>query len=245
MWRHHRKALWRHGGGAWHNGLFLTTAISVTVGADIANQMTSLWQTSDTENLEWRVAGFLWAVSRSSRQRHAQQYYAAVYSVDGTIKTDMSYAIIQTHITNLISVRYSTTLLEAYFRYVTNWDHIIAEHQVCDIYRRALNICTGLVFRDCTVSVYLGSLSLLPIYQSALVGWKKGPPAICWNDLLIERRYNNYNFGVSLHKMPTSHFDQPTYHHLYLWYKKSDMSSKFIWKMYTMAQNVFLVMLLF
>ena len=26
MWRHHDMALWRHGGGAWHNGLILTTA---------------------------------------------------------------------------------------------------------------------------------------------------------------------------------------------------------------------------
>ena len=44
MWRHHDMELWRHGGGAWHNGLILTTASNANRLADVANHVTRLWQ---------------------------------------------------------------------------------------------------------------------------------------------------------------------------------------------------------
>ena len=55
--RHCGIPLWRHGGGAWHNGLFRTTASNVRCGADVANQVTKLWQASDTENFGRRITG--------------------------------------------------------------------------------------------------------------------------------------------------------------------------------------------
>ena len=45
-------ALWRHGGGAWHNGLILMTASNANSWADIANHVTWLWPADDTENFE-------------------------------------------------------------------------------------------------------------------------------------------------------------------------------------------------
>ena len=43
-WRHHGVALWRHGHGARHNCLLLTTARNVNCWADVANHVTRLWQ---------------------------------------------------------------------------------------------------------------------------------------------------------------------------------------------------------
>ena len=57
MWRHRGTALWCHGGGAWHNGLFLTTASNVNCSADVANHVTQSWQAGDTENFERRITG--------------------------------------------------------------------------------------------------------------------------------------------------------------------------------------------
>ena len=50
-------ALWRHGGGAWHTGLILTTASNTNSWADVANHVTRLWQAGDTENFERRITG--------------------------------------------------------------------------------------------------------------------------------------------------------------------------------------------
>ena len=55
MRRHHDTALWRHGGGAWHHGLFLTTTSNCW--ADVANHETQLWQAGDTENFQRRIMG--------------------------------------------------------------------------------------------------------------------------------------------------------------------------------------------
>ena len=78
MWRHHDMELWRHGGGAWHNGLILTTASNGNSWADVAKHVTRLWQAGDTENLERRITGYLWAVSRSrtDQSRHKETYSA-------------------------------------------------------------------------------------------------------------------------------------------------------------------------
>ena len=65
MWCHHDMALWRHGCGAWHNGLILTTASNANSWADVANHVIRLWHAGDTENFERRFAGYLWAVSWS------------------------------------------------------------------------------------------------------------------------------------------------------------------------------------
>ena len=59
MWRHHDMALRRHGGGAWRNGLILTTASNGNSWADVANHVTRLWQAGDTENFERRIMGWL------------------------------------------------------------------------------------------------------------------------------------------------------------------------------------------
>ena len=48
-------ALWRQGYGTWYNGLILTTASNVNGWADVANQMTRLWQAGYTENFESRI----------------------------------------------------------------------------------------------------------------------------------------------------------------------------------------------
>ena len=50
-------ALWRHGNGAWHNGLILTTATNANSWADFANHVTWMWQTGDTENFERQIMG--------------------------------------------------------------------------------------------------------------------------------------------------------------------------------------------
>ena len=50
-------ALWRHGGGAWHNGLILLTASNGNSWAEIANHVTQLWQAGDRENFEDRITG--------------------------------------------------------------------------------------------------------------------------------------------------------------------------------------------
>ena len=50
-------ALWCHGGGAWHNGLFLTTAYNINCQADIANHVAPLLQAGDTENFECHISG--------------------------------------------------------------------------------------------------------------------------------------------------------------------------------------------
>ena len=48
-------ALWRHSGGAWHNGLILTTASNANRLADVANHVTWMWQADDTANFERRI----------------------------------------------------------------------------------------------------------------------------------------------------------------------------------------------
>ena len=50
-------ALWRHDGGAWHNGLILTTPSNTNSWAGVANYMTWLWQAGDMENFERRITG--------------------------------------------------------------------------------------------------------------------------------------------------------------------------------------------
>ena len=50
-------ALWRHGGGAWHNGSILTTASNGNSWADFVNHVIRLWQAGDTENFERRIKG--------------------------------------------------------------------------------------------------------------------------------------------------------------------------------------------
>ena len=57
MWRDHDMALWRHGGGTWHNGLILTTASNGNSWADVANHVTRLWQAGETEYFERRITG--------------------------------------------------------------------------------------------------------------------------------------------------------------------------------------------
>ena len=52
MWRHHGRALWRRGGGAWYNVLLRTTASNVNCWADVSNHVTRLWQAGDTDNVE-------------------------------------------------------------------------------------------------------------------------------------------------------------------------------------------------
>ena len=42
-------ALWRHGGGDWHNGLILTTASIGNSWVDVAKHVIWLWQAGDTE----------------------------------------------------------------------------------------------------------------------------------------------------------------------------------------------------
>ena len=49
MWCHYGIALWRHSGGAWHNGLYLITASKVNCWADVANHVAWLWQAGDTK----------------------------------------------------------------------------------------------------------------------------------------------------------------------------------------------------
>ena len=46
-WHHHGVALWRHGRGARHNCLLLTTPRNVNCWADVANHVTWLWQAGD------------------------------------------------------------------------------------------------------------------------------------------------------------------------------------------------------
>ena len=46
-----------HGGGTWHNALFLTKASNVTCWADGANNVPRLWQAGKMENFEWRFMG--------------------------------------------------------------------------------------------------------------------------------------------------------------------------------------------
>ena len=60
MWRHHYRALWlwRHGGGAWHNYLFLMTASNINCWAVIANHVTQVWQAGDMENFERWIMGY-------------------------------------------------------------------------------------------------------------------------------------------------------------------------------------------
>ena len=50
-------ALWRHSGGAWHNGLILMTASNVNSWADVANHVTRMRQAGDKENFECRITG--------------------------------------------------------------------------------------------------------------------------------------------------------------------------------------------
>ena len=50
MWCHRGAALWRHGCGAWHNGLFQTTASNFNCSVDVTNHVTQLLQAGDTEN---------------------------------------------------------------------------------------------------------------------------------------------------------------------------------------------------
>ena len=57
MWRHYDMALWRHGGGAWHNGLILTTVSNGNSWADVANHVTQLWQAGDMDNSERLITG--------------------------------------------------------------------------------------------------------------------------------------------------------------------------------------------
>ena len=57
MRRHRDIALWRHDGGAWHDGLFLTTASNVDCWAYVANQVTRFRKADDTENFEHRITG--------------------------------------------------------------------------------------------------------------------------------------------------------------------------------------------
>ena len=57
MWRHHDMVLWHHGGGAWQNGLILTTVSNGNSWADVANHVIRLCQAGDTENFERRIMG--------------------------------------------------------------------------------------------------------------------------------------------------------------------------------------------
>ena len=57
MGLHRGKALWCHDSGAWHNGLFLTTASNVNCWADIVNHLTQLWRAGDTEYFERQITG--------------------------------------------------------------------------------------------------------------------------------------------------------------------------------------------
>ena len=65
MRRHSDIALWRHGGGAWHNNLFLTTASNVDCWADVTNQVTRLWKAGECGKFRTPDTGWLWTVSRS------------------------------------------------------------------------------------------------------------------------------------------------------------------------------------
>ena len=53
----HDTVLWRHGGGAWHSGLFLLTASNANCWADVANHVTQLWQAGDIEDFESQIMG--------------------------------------------------------------------------------------------------------------------------------------------------------------------------------------------
>ena len=65
MWCHHGIILWHHSDGAWHNGLFLTTASNVNCWTNVANHVPWLWQAGDTENFKHQLMGQLWVVSWS------------------------------------------------------------------------------------------------------------------------------------------------------------------------------------
>ena len=48
-------AMWRHSGGAWYNGLFLTIASNVDCWTGVANHVARLRQAGDTEYFEHRI----------------------------------------------------------------------------------------------------------------------------------------------------------------------------------------------
>ena len=48
-------ALWRHGGGPWHNGLIITATSNANSRADVATHGTWLWQAGDMEDFERRI----------------------------------------------------------------------------------------------------------------------------------------------------------------------------------------------
>ena len=54
MWRHHGRAFWRHGGSAWHNGLFLPTASNDNCFADVVNTVAWLGRVVDFDH---RITG--------------------------------------------------------------------------------------------------------------------------------------------------------------------------------------------
>ena len=98
MWRHHGRALWRRGGGAWHNGLLLTTASNVNYWADVANHVTWLWQAGDTENFERRITGMLWIVELPN---HGKKKYQWIYMYD--VPTNVHYIFIEVYQTCLLN----------------------------------------------------------------------------------------------------------------------------------------------
>ena len=66
MWHYHGMTLWRHGGGAWHNALFLKTApstpeLTLLTTSNDPNEA-SLWQAGDMENFHSQITGKVWAV---------------------------------------------------------------------------------------------------------------------------------------------------------------------------------------
>ena len=141
---------------------------------------------------------------------------------------------------------HDTPLLEAYFRYVTNWDHIIAEHRVCNIYRCASNIYTVLVLGLHYVlhieAVYL-CCPFIKIHIWVEVEVKcsqRSAETVCLSgDAMI-----SISFWVSLYKMQASHFHEPIYRHMYSRHDESDMNSEFSWKLFPIAKCCFMFFLL-
>ena len=67
-------ALWRQGGGAWHNALILTTASDANTWADVAYHVTRLWQAGDTGNFD--------SVSRARAAQSQDDYSASKKRAD-------------------------------------------------------------------------------------------------------------------------------------------------------------------
>ena len=120
MWRHHCRVFWRHGGGGWHNGLFLTKASNVNPLAGVANHVAWPWETGDMANFERGVTGYLWTVPRSKPAQSGDKEFRL-----DTFRQRLSqYRFLKWYMQKLFSCN-KEILQDMYLTCVSDWLYVV------------------------------------------------------------------------------------------------------------------------